>query len=297
MSGIEAQTWDRRILPRRGLFDIPLRELWRYRDLIWLLARRNITAQYKQTVLGPLWFIIQPLATTLVFSLVFGRFANIGTDGVPHFLFYMSGLVVFAYFSDVVNKTSVTFTRNAQLFGKVYFPRLAVPLSQTLTSLSTFAIQFGVFFLGLLFYLAKMHWFPDAQHPLHVHPNWRILFFPLFLLQVTMLGLGVGFIVAALTTRYRDLQMGIGFALQLWMYASSVVFSLRDIQGANADLYRNILKWNPMVPVIEGFRFAFVGKGMVSQMDFAISCGISVVVFCVGILMFSRTEQTVMDTV
>src|SRR5215216_3084421 len=138
------QHWDKQILPRRGLLDIPLRELWRYRDLVWLMAKRNLTAQYKQTVLGPSWFVIQPLLTTLVFSFIFARMAGLGTDGIPHFLFYMGGLVLFSYFGDLVNKTAITFTRNAQLFGKVYFPRLAMPLSQTLTSLAGLGVQLGV---------------------------------------------------------------------------------------------------------------------------------------------------------
>jgi lipopolysaccharide transport system permease protein len=294
----EQQTWDKEILPRRGLFDIPLRELWRYRDLVWLMAKRNLTAQYKQTVLGPAWFVIQPLLTTLVFSFIFARLAGLGTDGIPHFLFYIGGLALFSYFSDLVNKTALTFTRNAQLFGKVYFPRLAMPMSQTITSLAGFGVQFGVFLLGLGYYLVKMHWFPDPLHPIHVNPNWRMALLPFFLLQVTLLGLGVGMIVAALTTRYRDLQMAVGFGVQLWMFCSSVAFPLSQIQeGPNAEFYRQLLKLNPMVPAIEGLRFAFLGKGMVTQMDLIVAFGTSASIFMIGLLMFSRTEQTVMDTV
>jgi lipopolysaccharide transport system permease protein len=291
------QPWDKQILPRRGLFDIPLRELWRYRDLVWLMAKRNLTAQYKQTVLGPAWFVIQPLLTTLVFSFIFARMAGLGTDGIPHFLFYMGGLVLFSYFGDLVNKTAITFTRNAQLFGKVYFPRLAMPLSQTLTSLAGFGVQLGVFLVGFAYFLVKMHWFPDAAHPIHVDPNWRVVLLPLFLLQITLLGVGVGLIIAALTTRYRDLQMAVGFGVQLWMFCSSVAFPLSDIKGPNAEFHRELLKLNPMVPAIEGFRFAFLGKGMVTQTDMLVAFAMSAGIFFVGLLMFSRTEQTVMDTV
>ena len=289
-----SEPWTKQILPRRGLFDIPLRELWAYRDLVWLMAKRNLTAQYKQTVLGPAWFIIQPLITTLVFSFVFGRMTGLGTDKVPHFLFYMGGLVLFSYFSDLINKTAITFTRNAQLFGKVYFPRLAMPLSQTLTSLAGFGVQLAVFLIGFFYYLIKMHWFPDATHPVHLVPSWRILMAPVLLLQVTMIGLGSGMIIAALTTRYRDLQMAVGFSVTLLMFCSCVAFPLSAVKD---PFYQQILKLNPLVPTIEAFRFAFLGKGMVTHFDLYIAFATSAALFLVGLLMFSRTEQTVMDTV
>lgn len=286
--------WSKTILPRRSLLDIPWRELWQYRDLVWLMAKRNLTAQYKQTVLGPAWFIIQPLLTTVVFSFLFGRVAGMGTDHIPHFLFYMSGLVVFGFLGECVNKTALTFTRNAALFGKVYFPRLAAPLSQMLTNLAGFGVQFAVFLIGLAYYWAKMHWFPDPQHTIHLDPNWRMALLPALLFQTALLGLGVGFIVAALTTRYRDLQMAVGFGVQLWMYASSVVFPLSKIKDPT---YVAVLKLNPMVPIIESFRFAFLGEGVVSQSDLFVSAATCVAVFFVGLMMFCKTEQTVMDTV
>jgi lipopolysaccharide transport system permease protein len=286
--------WTKTILPRRGLLDIPWRELWQYRDLVWLMAKRNLTAQYKQTVLGPWWFVIQPLLTTAVFSFLFGRIAGMGTDNIPHFLFYMSGLVMFGFFSAGVTKTAITFTSNAHLFGKVYFPRLVAPLSQMLTNLAGFGVQFAVFLVGLAFYWAKMKWFPDPQHPIHLTLDWHIVLFPLLLVQTALLGLGVGFIVAALTTRYRDLQMAVGFGVQLWMYASSVVFPLSKIKD---PAFVALLKLNPMVPIIESFRRSFLGEGMVTQGDLAISAASCVVVFFVGLMMFCKTEQTVMDTV
>ena len=288
------QPWDKVILPRRRLLDIPWRELWRYRDLIWLMAARNLSVQYKQTILGVGWFVMQPLLTTLVFSFLFGRVAKLGTEGIPHFLFYMSGIVVFSYLSDCVNKTAVTFTKNAQLFGKVYFPRLAMPISQGISSLAAFGVQFGMFMVGLLFYLAKAKWFPDANHPIHLEPNWRIIFFPLFVGQTAMLGIGMGLIIASLTTRYRDLLMAVGFGVQLWMYASSVVFPLSRVKDS---AHLALLKLNPMVPVIEGFRFAFLGEGMVTRQDLLVSFATCLTVFVVGLVMFSRAERTVMDTV
>ncbi len=288
------ETWDKEIVPRRGLLAIPWRELWRYRDLILLLSKRDLSAQYKQTVLGPVWFIIQPLLTTLVFSFLFGRVAGLGTDHIPHFLFYMGGLVPWAYFSDCVNKTAHTFTRHAPLFGKVYFPRLAVPLAQSLTSLAGFAVQFTVFMIGIGFYLAKARWFPDPLHPFVLNPNWHVILLPVFLLQMAMLGLGVGLIISSLTTRYRDLALAVGFGVQLWMYASSVVFPLAKIKEVK---FRAIMALNPMVPTIESFRFAFLGEGMVTKIQFATSLTTSALVFLIGLIMFTRTERTVMDTV
>lgn len=288
------ERWDKILLPRRGLFDLPIGDLWHYRDLIWLLARRNITAQYKQTVLGPAWFIIQPLLVTVVFSFIFGRMAGLGTDRVPHFLFYMSGLVLFNFLSECISKTSMVFLRNAHIFGKVYFPRLAVPLAQTLTSLSTFAIQFGIFLVGLAFYLVKMRVAPDPAHPITLDPNWRIVLLPLLLGQIALFGVGAGLIVAALTTRYRDLQMAVPFVVQLCMYASSIVFPLSRIKES---AFIALLKLNPLVPAVEAFRYAFLGEGMVTKADLVVSLALCAAIFALGLIMFSRTERTVADTV
>jgi lipopolysaccharide transport system permease protein len=289
-----AEDWDKVIVPKRRLLEIPFRELFQYRDLIWLMAKRNLTAQYKQTVFGPAWFVIQPLLATVVFSFLFGRVGGFGTDTIPHFLFYMAGIVTWGLFAENVNRTSVTFTRNAHIFGKVYFPRLAVPLSQLLTNLAGFAVQFAAFLVGFAVYWIRMKYFPDPDHPIHLEPNWRVFLLPLFVLQISLLGVGVGLIVASLTTRYKDLQMAVGFGVQLWMYASSVVFPLSKIKDEG---YRALMAMNPMVPVIEGFRFAFFGEGMVTRAQFATSFGVSGVVFLIGLVMFCRTEQTVMDTV
>jgi lipopolysaccharide transport system permease protein len=290
--------WDREIVPRRGLFAVPWRELLGYRDLILLLARRDLSAQFKQTVLGPLWFVLQPLMTTIVFSLIFGQLLGSAdqknTAQTPHFIFYMSALTIWGFFTECVTKTAHTFTRNAQLFGKVYFPRLAVPISQVLTALASFTIQFGVLLAGLAFYLAKHLWFPDPAHPIHLDPNWRAFLLPLFLLQTAMLGLGIGLIVSSLSTRYRDLAMATGFGLQLLMYGSSVAFPVGRLENA---VVAKILMFNPMVPIVESMRFAFTGRGTVTKEYLAISFAVSVIVLLIGVMSFNRTEQNVMDTV
>jgi lipopolysaccharide transport system permease protein len=276
--------WTKVILPERGFSENPLPELWRYRDLVWQFVVREFTAQYKQTLLGPLWFVLQPLLTTVAFSFLFGRMARMGTDHYPHFLFYMSGLAAWSYFADCVNRTSFTFTKNAQIIGKVYFPRLAIPLASVLSGLLGFAIQLGIFLIGLAFYLWKGQ---------NLDPNWRIVLLPVLVLQVAMLGMGVGCIVAALTTRFRDLSRGIGFIVQLWMYGSSIVFPLSKIPLED----RWIFHLNPMVPVIETFRFAFLGSGVVEKWQLAASFGASAVILLIGVVLFQRASRHVMDTV
>jgi len=251
-----------------------------------MFAQRDVSANYKQTVLGPLWFVLQPVLTTATFSFLFGRMADFGTDHTPHFVFYMSGLVVWNYFADCINKTSQTFSRNAQLFGKVYFPRMVVPLANAMSSLLAFMIQFALLGLAIAWY---MHSDPHS----HLEPNWRIVTLPFLLLQVAMLGLGVGFIISSLTTRYRDLALGVGFGVQLWMYGSSIIFPLSRINEAQ----RWIFQCNPMVPVIEWFRLALLGHGIVDPAHLLASTGVCLVIFFAGIVMFNRVEQTVMDTV
>ena len=284
-----ADRWDKEIIPRRGLLSVPWRELWRYRDLISLIARRDLTSQYKQTVLGPLWFIIQPVLATVAFSFLFGRLANLGTQYIPHFVFYMGGLVPWNFFADCINKSSHTFTRNSQLFSKVYFPRLAIPLANALTSLAAFAVQFALFLIGLAFYLWRMR----CGDSIHLDPNWRIALLPVMLAMVIMLGLGVGLIVSSLTIRYRDLGLIVGFGMQVWMYGSSVIFALERVPAH----LRSLIALNPMVPIIEGFRCAFLGHGLVTRAEFAVSFCICTTLFLVGLILFNRTEQSAMDAV
>lgn len=279
-----AEHWTQVITPHGRLFDLKLGELWHYRDLIMLFVRRDFVAQYKQTILGPAWHFIQPLLTTVMFTVVFGYIARIPTDGVPPFLFYMAGTVLWNYFSAVLTGTSGTFTSNAGIFGKVYFPRLAVPLAGLLSKLIAFAIQW-VFFLGFLGYF--------MLRGADVAPNAWVLAMPLVLLVMAALGLGLGVIVSALTTRYRDLTVVVGFGVQLLMYATPVIYPLSVLP----EPYRSWMALNPIAPVMELFRHAFLGTGAVSVWLLVYSVAITAVILFVGVVMFNRVERTFMDTV
>ena len=282
----DPQSWTSVVVPRRGMFNIPWREIWAYRDLVWMLAHRDVSASYKQTVLGPLWFVLQPLLITAVFSYLFGRMGRFGTNDVPHYLFYMSGLVPWAFFAETVNKTSHVFTANSHLFSKVYFPRLCVPIAGMLTNLIPLLVQLGLFLAGLAYYLA-------AKNP-YIHPNWRIALVPLAFVQLAALGLGIGLIVTALTSRFRDLVFGVSVGLQLWMFGSAVVFPLSRIAE---EQDRALFFLNPVVPAIESIRYAFLGVSLVEPHHIAVSAAISLVVLFIGIALFNRAEQTAMDTV
>ena len=272
------------ITARNGWFDINLTELWRYRDLVLMFVKRSFIAMYKQTILGPAWAIIQPLLTTVVFTIVFGRLAKLPTDGVPPFLFYMCGNVTWGYFSGCLNATGTTFTQNAGIFGKVYFPRLVMPLSAVLTQLISFAIQF-VFFIGFLTY------FSILNHTVYL--NSQVFLLPLLLLQMALLGLGCGIIVSALTTKYRDLAMLVSFGIQLWMYATPVVYPLTMVP----ERWQKLYMLNPMVTIIETSRNIFFNTGSLRLADYAVSWGITVSLLIIGIVLFSKVEKTFMDTV
>lgn len=276
--------WTSVILPRSGWFDIDLAELWRYRDLIALFVRRDFVATYKQTVLGPLWFFLQPLFSTIVFSVVFGSIAGISTDGLPHVLFYMAGIITWSYFGNCLNRISTTFTANAGMFGKVYFPRLTVPIAVVINNLLTFAIQFGLFLALLLVYFLK-----GAP----VRPNSLLLLLPLLLLQTAALALGVGMLVASATTRYRDLGFFMGFGVQLWMYATPIVYPMSRVPAEWQGLYA----LNPMAPVVELFRYAFLGTGSFRPWNLAVSAALTMALLFGGAILFSRTEKTFLDTV
>ncbi len=280
----DLSAWSEVLVPDRGWMDFRLGELWRYRDLVLRFFRRDFVASYKQTILGPLWFVIPPVLTTLIFTVVFGRIGRISTNGQPDFLFFMLGVTAWNYFATCLNKAAITFTSNSGVFGKVYFPRLVMPLSTILTNLLTFAIQFGVFLLFFAFY-----WW----HGANVHPNWRVVILPILLVQMAALGLGIGCIVCALTTRFRDLAYMISFGTQLWMYASCVVYPLSTISKE----WRWVLMLNPMVPIIEALRFSFLGGGIVEIWQLAVSATVTAVLLLVGLVMFTRAEKTFMDTV
>jgi len=280
----EIAEWTTIIRPRHPWFHLNLRELWQYRDLVLLFVRRDFVAQYKQTVLGPTWFFLQPLLTTVVFTIVFGRIAKIPTDGIPAFLFYLSGIVCWGYFSTCLVETSDTFAKNANIFGKVYFPRLAVPISIVMSSLGKFLIQF-VLFLGFFFYF--------VASGASIKPTLWIVLLPLFLLQMAMLGLGCGILVSSLTTKYRDLNLAVTFGVQLWMYATPVVYPLSQVP----DRFRALYTLNPMSGIIEGFRAAVLGTGSLSLQYLLQGWAVTLLVLFCGMVLFSRIEKTFMDTV
>jgi lipopolysaccharide transport system permease protein len=277
--------WTEEITPKTKWFDIRIDELWRYRDLIGLFVYRDFVAIYKQTILGPLWHIIQPLFTTIVFSVVFGSIAQINTDGVPHFLFYLCSITIWNYFANSINTTSNVFVTNASIFGKVYFPRLTVPVANVISGFMAFTIQF-VLFLGVyLFFI--------FSGKANLTPNWWVLLVPVFAFNMALLGLGLGIIVSSLTTKYRDLTYAVGFGVQLLMYVSGVIHPLSYI----SEDKRFYILLNPIFTVIEGFRFAFFGKGVFEPMMLAYSLGTSLVIFLIGVALFHKVEKNFMDTV
>jgi lipopolysaccharide transport system permease protein len=278
------EEWTLVIRPKSGWFDINFRELWQYRDLVRLFVKRNYSAMYKQTILGPLWFILSPLLTVLIFTIVFGNIAKIPTDNLPQFLFYMAGNTLWTYFAYCLNSTASTFTSNAVLFGKVYFPRLTMPLSTVIFGLISFFIQFVMFIGFVLYYTATST---------SVKPNLYILITPLLVLMVALLGLGFGIIFSSLTTKYRDLTILISFGVQLWMYASPVVYPISGL----SEEYKAIVMLNPMSPIIEAFRYAFLGAGSLSLPYLIYSGFVTLFVLGLGIIIFSRVEKTFIDTV
>lgn len=271
------------IVPKTKLLDFQLKEVLKYRDLVFLFVRRNFVSQYKQTILGPLWAIIQPLLTTVVFTVVFGRLAGLAAAGVPAFLFFMSGNIAWQYFSNCLTQTANTFTGNAGILGKVYFPRIVMPISTVLTNLISFVIQFIMFLVFLAVYWARGV----------VQPTFFVLMLPVLLLQMAMLSLGVGVIISSLTTKYRDLKMLVGFGVQLWMYGTPVAYDI----GIVPQRFMGLYMLNPMTPIINTFRMAFLGLGSFDLLYYLISWGVTFVLLFVGLLLFNRVEKTFMDTV
>ncbi len=284
METVQDEQWTKVIGPKSDWFDLNLAALWNYRDLIMLFVKRDFVAFYKQTILGPLWFLLQPLFTTVVFVVIFGRIARIPTDGLPPVLFYMCGIVFWNYFADCLNKTSDTFVSNAGIFGKVYFPRLTVPVSVVITNLITFAIQFMLFLtFWSYFYL----------NGANIKVSLWSLLVPLLLLQMAALGLGLGILISSLTTKYRDLRYVVGFGVQLWMYATPIVYPMSQIP----EKWQWIYAMNPMAAIVETARFAFLGAGYIRPWNLGISLAMTVLMLLAGIVLFSRIEKTFMDTV
>ena len=276
--------WSLVIQPQRPWYELRLGELWTYRDMVRLFVWRDFVSQYKQTILGPLWYLLQPLLTTLVFTVIFGRIAGLPTDGVPPFLFYMAGTVIWAYFAACLTKTSETFISNAGLFGKVYFPRLAVPVSILISNLVSFGIQFGLFIAFVVVY--NLLGYP-------VKPNAVLLLTPLLLLMMAGFGLGFGILISSLTTRYRDLRYLVTFGVQLWMYLTPVVYPVSSVPEALQPL----ILANPLTPIVETFRYAFLGSGTLNLLNLLYSFGFMLVIMILGMLLFHRVEATFMDTV
>ena len=288
---IENENWTTIIKPRNKLFEVNLKEIWDYRDLMTLFVKRTIAVQYKQTILGPMWWIIQPALTVIMYMVVFGGIAGIPTDGIPQPLFYLGGIAMWQYFSDCLTRTSNTFVANAGIFGKVYFPRLIMPLSGVISNLVRFGIQLGLFVLVYIYYLII------GQAPT---PNWYLLLFPLLVLMMAGLSLGFGIIISSMTTKYRDLQILFSFVVQLWMYATPIVYPLSQVAGKEKFGLNiaNIMCLNPVTPVIEAFKHGALGAGeFVGWGWLAYSFVFMLVVLFVGILIFNKVQKSFMDTV
>lgn len=281
---MQQENWTTIIKPKTGWFDINIKELIQYKDLITMFVKRDFKTLYKQTILGPLWIIINPLLTTIMFTVVFGQIANISTEGIPQIVFYMLGTTVWTYFSSCLTKTSTTFTGNAAIFGKVYFPRLITPISTVVSGLINFSVQFVMFLVFAGYFIIKGS---------TIAPNWAILITPLLLIQVALLALGFGVIISSLTTKYRDLAVLVSFGVQLWMYATPVVYPMSQISGN----LKTLMMLNPMSPIVETFRYAFLGCGSIPVNYLMISGITTLVVLFIGVILFSRVEKTFMDTV
>lgn len=283
------EQWDLIIEPKNKFFRLQLGEVWRYRDLMMLFVKRDLVALYKQTLLGPLWFLLQPVFTTIIYYFMFGRIANISTDGKPALLFYLGGLVCWNYFSECVNGTSQVFVGNAHLFGKVYFPRLVVPFATIISAGLKFCIQF-LLFVGIWCYYV---FFAKADG---VSISWQLMLLPLLIANVALLGMSVGIIVSSLTTKYRDLRNLLGYALQLGLYTTPIIFPLSWLQE-KIPLFYKICLLNPMTGIIETFKSAFFGNGAFSWGMIAYSSSFTFVLVLLAVLMFNRVQKTFVDTV
>jgi lipopolysaccharide transport system permease protein len=278
------EAWTEVIEPRTHLLDLRLNELWRYRDLVMMFVRRDFVSNYKQTILGPIWFFLQPLLTTITFVIIFGRVAKLSTDGLPMLLFYLAGITIWNYFSETLNKTATVFRDNAQMFGKVYFPRLTMPFSIVISNLVRFFIQMALFLTVWGYYLIQT----DA-----VHPNLMILLTPVLVILMGLLALGLGMIISAMTTKYKDLIFLLTFGVQLLMYATPIIYPLSGVP----QKYHWIIVANPMTPIIETFRYAFLGSGTFSWAFLGYSAIATVVILLFGTIVFNKVEKGFTDTI
>ena len=282
---MKEEKWDKIIKPKRHLFDLNLMEIVKSKDLLFLFVKRDFISIYKQTILGPLWFFIQPILTTLIFTVVFGKIAGISTDGLPKILFYLSGITFWNYFSECLTKTSNTFIENQNIFGKVYFPRLILPLSIVCSSLMKFGIQFLLFIVIWIYYIVQ----PEYTFK----PNEYIILFPLLIILTGLLSLGIGVIITSITTKYRDFRFLIQFGIQLWMYATPIIYPLSSLSGN----FKTLALINPMTSIIETFKFSFLGEGLFNWFHIGYTGLFTLLTLIFGIIIFNKTEQNFMDTV
>ena len=280
------EDWTTEIRPKTHLLDVDFREIWRYRDLCVLFVKRNIITQYKQTILGPLWFLVQPILTTFMYMVVFGGIAKISTDNLPQPLFYLSGICLWQYFADCLNKTSNTFVDNAGIFGKIYFPRLIVPLANVLSNLVRFGIQLGLFFVVYAGYVV----FTDVV----ISPNLYALLLPVLVFLLGGLALGLGILFSSMTTKYRDLQMLLSFLVSLWMYATPVIYPLSTITNAKLRL---VMQLNPITGIVEFFKYGMLGVGCHEWWMLLYSFVVMCVLLATGIIVFNKVQRSFMDTV
>lgn len=277
------QQWTETIESKHSLFALNLKEVWRYKDLVYMFVKRDFVSSFKQTILGPIWFFINPIFTTVVYLVVFGGIANISTDGAPKILFYLAGVTLWNYFSSCLNGTSSVFTSNAAIFGKVYFPRLVMPISIVFSNLMRFGVQMVLFLIAFLYYLTKGE----------VQPNWWILATPFLILLMAMFALGVGMIFSSMTTKYRDLQMLLGFGVSLYMYATPVIYPVSALPKA----IQPYAAWNPLTGIFECFKYGWLGVGEFNPTMLAISSLIILLLLAIGTITFNKVEKSFMDTV
>ncbi len=282
---MKKEAWTSILKPSRSLFEINLLEVYQFRDLLFLFVKRDFISVYKQTILGPLWFFIQPLLTMIMFVVVFSNIAKLPTDGIPPVLFYLGGITCWNYFAECLTKTSNIFIENQHVFGKVYFPRLIAPLSIVITSLIKFGIQFILFVAFYIFFLL----FSNAS----INLSWTLILFPILILLMGLLGLGIGMIISSLTTKYKDLRFLIVFGVQLWMYATPIIYPFSTLTG----LTKSMVSLNPMTSIVETFKYSFFGTGTFSWTHLGYTAISTCVLLLIGIIIFNRTEQNFMDTV
>lgn len=285
---MKEEKWLYEISSKHKLINLNLKETWRYRDLLFLFVKRDIVTVYKQTILGPLWFFIQPLFTSIVFTLIFNNLGNISTGGIPPFLFNLTGITAWNYFKDCLTKTSSTFTTNQGIFGKVYFPRVIMPMSVTISNLLKFGIQLLILVVFYIYYVLSGH---------DLSPNYMMFLFPVYIIMMGMIGLGSGMIISAFTTKYRDLSVVLSFAVSLLMYLSAVPYPVSEAKTKFPSYVADFVVYNPMTQIIEGFRYMVLGSGTFSWFGFIYTLCTSLALFFIGLVIFNRTEKNFIDTV